>query len=179
METSIDAFNQLDEKTRHTLLERCCGSSQWVSRMLARHPFPNWAQVRKAADEIWASLEAVDWREAFAHHPKIGDLDSLRAKFAQTQAWAQSEQSQVQMADESVLRGLAQGNWDYEEKFGYIFIVCATNRSAEEMLSMLRRRLDNAPDAEIGVAAEQQRQIMQIRLEKMRTELEDGPQHEP
>jgi len=171
MEPSIDSLNNLEREARRLLLERCCGAHRWVSDMLAQHPYRAWSQVRPAADDIWWNLSAADWREAFAHHPKIGDLDSLRAKFASTQAWAAGEQSQVQEATESVLQGLARGNEAYEAKFGYIFIVCATGKSAEVMLSLLQERLTHDPQTELRVAAEQQRQIMQLRLDKARQEL--------
>lgn len=171
MAASIDVLNELDQETRHNLLERCCGARRWVSGMLAQHPYRDWSHVQEAADEIWWSLAGDDWREAFSHHPKIGDLESLRAKFASTQSWAKGEQSQIQEATERVLEGLAQGNQAYEAKFGYIFIVCATGKSAATMLSMLRERLDNDPEQELPIAAEQQRQIMQLRLDKARMEL--------
>ena len=171
MEHSIDALNNLDPEARHRLLERCCGARRWLSGMLAQHPYRDWSHVQQAADDIWWSLAAADWQEAFAHHPRIGDLDSLRAKFAPTRAWAAGEQAQVQEATESVLQGLAQGNAEYEAKFGYIFIVCATGKSAAEMLSLLQERLPHSPQAELRIAAEQQRQIMQLRLDKARQEL--------
>ncbi len=171
MERSIDALNNLDPEARHRLLERCCGARRWLSGMLAQHPYRDWSHVQQAADDIWWSLVAADWQEAFAHHPRIGDLDSLRAKFAPTRAWAAGEQAQVQDATESVLQGLAQGNAEYEAKFGYIFIVCATGKSAAEMLSLLQERLTHSPQVELRIAAEQQRQIMQLRLDKARQEL--------
>ncbi len=171
MEPVIDALNRLTPEARRRLLERCCGAHRWVEGMLDQHPYRSWSHVRQAADDVWWSLTAADWREAFTHHPRIGDRDSLQARLAGTQAWAASEQSQVQEASSDVLEELVQGNQAYEAKFGYIFIVCATGKSAVAMLSLLRERLDNDPGTEIHIAAEQQRQITQLRLDKARLEL--------
>jgi len=119
------------------------------------------------AGETWNKLTPGDWKEAFSHHPKIGDIKSLRQKFASTAQWAEGEQSGVAQTSERVLRELAEGNNLYEAKFGYIFIVCATGKGAEEMLEMLNRRLSNYPEEEIRIAAEEQRKITRLRLEKL------------
>jgi 2-oxo-4-hydroxy-4-carboxy-5-ureidoimidazoline decarboxylase len=123
--------------------------------------------VYAAADAIWLKLDRADWLEAFTHHPKIGDMDSLRAKFATTKEWAAGEQSGVNAANEEVLRGLADGNREYEQRFGHIFIVCATGKSAQEMLTLLRARLHNEADKELRIAAGEQAKITRIRLEKL------------
>lgn len=172
MSKSLVAFNGMAEKACTDLLRRCCGSSRWVCRMAAARPFADWAAIGAVADRIWAELDPADWQEAFAHHPMIGDLAAVRARFARTGAWAQSEQGQVQDAEEAILRDLAVGNRTYREKFGYIFIVCATGKSAAEMLSLLQTRLSNDPVRELAVAAEQQRQITRIRLDKVRADLQ-------
>lgn len=165
------ALNCLSAERQAELLERCCGSGRWVQHMLQRVPFADWPALRLAADQIWLGLEREDWLEAFAHHPKIGDIDSLRARFATTKNWSEGEQSGVDGASEEVLAGLASGNRHYEQRFGYIFIVCATGKSAAVMLELLQERLGNSPDDELPIAAEQQRQIMQLRLDKLREEL--------
>ena len=165
------ALNRLPAERQAELLERCCGSGRWVQSMMHRMPFADWQALRTAADEIWLGLERKDWLEAFAHHPRIGDIDSLRARFAATRNWSEGEQSGVEGAGEEVLVGLAAGNRRYEQRFGYIFIVCATGKSAAEMLELLQERLDNAPADELSIAAEQQRQIMQLRLDKLHDEL--------
>jgi 2-oxo-4-hydroxy-4-carboxy-5-ureidoimidazoline decarboxylase len=121
----------------------------------------------RAAEQAWWDLSRQDWLEAFAAHPKIGDLDALRAKFATTAAWAAGEQSGVAGAPEEVLCELAASNRLYEETFGYIFIVCATGKTAAEMLELLRQRLGNQPDAELAVAAAEQWKITRLRLEKL------------
>lgn len=171
MHESTDSLNRLSEERQADLLGRCCGSSRWIASMLQRMPFADWPSVQAAADEIWWELDQEDWLEAFSHHPRIGDLDSLRARFASTRTWSSDEQSGVDSASEAVLVGLAQGNRHYEERFGYIFIVCATGKSATAMLKLLQERLDNSPKEELPVAAEQQRQITQLRLDKLRDEL--------
>jgi len=135
--------------------------------MTSRRPFTGDIQLYAVADEVWAGLERKDWLEAFAAHPRIGDVDSLRKKFATTSAWCESEQSGTASAAEEVLRRLAEGNRDYEAKFGYIFIVCATGKTAEEMLAILRSRLPNDPETELGLAAAEQAKITRLRLEKL------------
>lgn len=135
--------------------------------MAQRFPFQNKEELLAAAEEVWFKLLPNDWLEAFAHHPKIGDLNSLRAKFASTRQWAEGEQASVSTASEEVLRALAEGNAAYERKFGYIFIVCATGKSAEEMLAILQARLPNEHATELFLAAVEQSKITRIRLEKL------------
>jgi 2-oxo-4-hydroxy-4-carboxy-5-ureidoimidazoline decarboxylase len=147
------------------LLRAACGSSQWVERMLARRPFGSRESLLSAAREEWFALTKDDWCEAFAHHPKIGDRESLAVGFPAPHHLSSQEQASVTSAPESVLDALAEGNRLYERKFGYIFIVCATGKSAEETLTLLRERLDNEPEREIRIAAEEQAKITAIRLE--------------
>jgi 2-oxo-4-hydroxy-4-carboxy-5-ureidoimidazoline decarboxylase len=146
------------------MLRRCCGSTRWIERMLARRPFETLDAVRAAAREEWFGLTPTDWLEAFTHHPRIGDVDSLRRRFATTRYLSEKEQAGVNEAPDEVLRSLAEGNAAYEARFGHIFIVCATGRSAEEMLAILRARLDHDPAEEILVAAEEQAKITDLRL---------------
>ena len=146
------------------LLTTCCGSSAWVERMLRRRPFRNGERLATAAHEAWVDLTHTDWLEAFSHHPKIGDRASLAKRFAATAHLSVQEQRGVDDATAQVLDDLAAGNRAYEQKFGYIFIVCATGRSAAEMLSLLRERLANDVAKEIRIAAEEQAKITAIRL---------------
>jgi 2-oxo-4-hydroxy-4-carboxy-5-ureidoimidazoline decarboxylase len=146
------------------MLERCCGSKAWVEGMLARRPFGTRERVLAAAREVWFSLHRSDWLEAFSHHPKIGDRGALRARFAATRHLSEKEQAGVENASEDTLDALAEANTEYEKKFGYIFIVCATGKSAGEMLRMLRVRLKNALDVEIRIAAGEQAKITELRL---------------
>ncbi len=163
----LPRLNDLPAAEARAELLRCCGSSRWVEAMLARRPFADVATLFAASDEVFGSLEAADWREAFAHHPRIGDMDALRARFASTEQWAAGEQAGVDGAAEELLAALAEGNQAYEERFGYIFIVCATGKSAEEMLGLLLERLAHSPQAEIRIAAGEQARITRIRLEKL------------
>ena len=148
-------------------LLRCCGSSRWAAALLAHRPFADAASLYAAADSLWWDLEPADWREAIAHHPRIGGRDSLRARFATTAQWAAGEQAGVDEAAEELLAALAEANQAYEERFGYIFIVCATGKSAEEMLALLLERLAHLPQDEIRIAAGEQAKITRIRLEKL------------
>ncbi len=146
------------------LLRACCGSARWVERMLMHRPFADRGAALDAARAEWFALSDDDWREAFSHHPKIGDRESLRARFPATHELSASEQAGVGGAADEVLDALAEGNRAYEQRFGYIFIVCATGKTADEMLAVLRARLANDAAIEIRVAAEQQSQITAIRL---------------
>jgi 2-oxo-4-hydroxy-4-carboxy-5-ureidoimidazoline decarboxylase len=154
--TELDA---MPESQAMEMLRECCGSSRWVDRMLAQRPFGSREAVLAAADEIWASLDGDDRREAFAYHPRIGEqtTSSITAR----------EQSGVSGAADDVRLALAKANRDYEQRFGYIYIVCATGKSAEEMLAIAKSRLQNDPDKELRVAAEEQRKITRLRLQKL------------
>lgn len=148
-------------------LLRCCGSSRWADGMVRARPFRDAEHLFAEAAWLWAQTGPEDWHEAFKHHPRIGDVSQLRAKFAATATWSSQEQGGVTGADEAVLRGLAEGNTEYERRFGFIFLVCATGKSAAEMLALLRARLDNPPDEELRIAAGEQAKITRIRLEKL------------
>lgn len=148
------------------LLTECCGASRWVDGMMRQRPFGSHQAILVAARDVWWSLGLDDWREAFAHHPKIGDKESLRASFASTRALSEAEQAGMSSASEAVLDAVARGNHDYEERFGYRFIVCATGKSAHEMLTLLHGRLVNEPAEEIRIAAEEQAKITAIRLSR-------------
>jgi 2-oxo-4-hydroxy-4-carboxy-5-ureidoimidazoline decarboxylase len=164
---TIAALNNLDEGQLREALGKCCGAAAWIGKMLAVFPVAREDVLLEEAERIWYSCEEQDWREAFEHHPRIGDLDSLKKKFAATGQWAAGEQSGVNAASEEVLKALAAGNEAYEKRFGYIFIVCATGKSAGEMLDLLKARLGNTPEAEINIAMGEQNKITRIRLEKL------------
>ncbi|GAB2966253.1 2-oxo-4-hydroxy-4-carboxy-5-ureidoimidazoline decarboxylase [Hymenobacter coalescens] len=166
---TLDDLNQLPEPALTDALRTCCGASAWVAIMAASFPMADRETLFDQADFIWNNLSEADWREAFTHHPKIGDLEALREKFASTSAWAEGEQGAVRQASEATLQALAAGNEAYERKFGYIFIVCATGKSADEMLALLQARLPNPAEREIRLAADEQRKITRLRLEKLLT----------
>ena len=151
------------------LLRGCCGASAWVEGMMARRPFASHHSLMATARDEWFGLQRSDWLEAFEHHPKIGDRESLRLRFARTAHLSEREQAGVDGASENVLEALAEGNREYERRFGYIFIVCASGKSADEMLRLLRQRLPNPPDVEIHIAAEEQAKITELRLMELET----------
>ena len=154
-----------DDEAREQFL-RCCGSTRWSELMAKLRPFDCEAALYEAADRIWWGLARDDWLEAFAAHPKIGDLDALRAKFPTTAAWSAREQAGVDGAPDELLRDLAAENHRYEARFGYIFIVCATGKTAEEILRLLKERLSHDAETETQIAAGEQAKITRIRLEK-------------
>jgi len=163
----VERLNILPEEAAKTELEKCCGSSRWVREMIDVRPFTGMDDLLTKAERVWAECGETDWLEAFQHHPKIGDVNSLRKKFASTATWASGEQAGVNSANEEILRGLAKGNDDYEKKNGFIFIVCATGKSAGEMLTLLNARLPNDRTAELKIAAAEQAKITSIRLKKL------------
>jgi 2-oxo-4-hydroxy-4-carboxy-5-ureidoimidazoline decarboxylase len=164
---TLHEFNILPKQQLIEELTKCCGSSAWVNRMLPFVPADDMIELLEDAEEEWGKCSEDDWKEAFGHHPKIGDVESLTKKFASTAQWASGEQSAVNIASKETIEALAEGNRLYEEKFGYIFIVCATGKSAEEMLMLLRSRLNNNPEEEILIAADEQNKITKLRIEKL------------
>lgn len=164
---NIEQFNKLSDEDAKTEITRCCGASNWVKKVLDNRPYNDKNSLLELAEKEWFNLSQDDWLEAFQHHPKIGDINSLSKKYANTQKWAEGEQSGVNSASENIIHNLAQGNKDYEEKFGYIFIVCATGKTAQEMLDILNTRLPNNTEEEIKIAIGEQNKITKIRLEKL------------
>ncbi|MFN8655527.1 MAG: 2-oxo-4-hydroxy-4-carboxy-5-ureidoimidazoline decarboxylase [Candidatus Obscuribacterales bacterium] len=163
----VSWLNALSEAQAVEELERCCGSKTWAAQMCARRPFADPEAVHSAADEIWSRASEADVLEALSHHPKIGDVSNLRAKFASTEKWAANEQSAVRQASDDVLHALHAGNVEYEAKFGFIFVVFATGKSADQMLAILQERLPNGREQELQNAAAEQRKITHNRLEKL------------
>jgi 2-oxo-4-hydroxy-4-carboxy-5-ureidoimidazoline decarboxylase len=164
---NVDALNALPPDDARAALLRCCGSRRWADAMVSRRPFASAGDLFRAADEVWTGLGRADWLEAFAAHPRIGDMDGLKKKFAATAAWSAGEQAGVTGAPDDVLPALADANRRYEERFGHIFIVCATGKTALEMLQALHERLHNTPDQELVAAAAEQAKITRLRLEKL------------
>jgi 2-oxo-4-hydroxy-4-carboxy-5-ureidoimidazoline decarboxylase len=164
---TLDAFNALPEDEARQALTRCCGATSWAEQVVARRPFEAYEDLLAASADVSKSLKPQDWLEAFSHHPKIGDVESLRKKFAATRNWSESEQQSVQQASTAVLERLAHLNDVYEQKYGFIFIVCATGKSADEMLAMLESRLNHDPEVELAIAAAEQDKITRIRLDKL------------
>ena len=165
----LQEINSLNKIQLAQELSKCCGSSKWIDKMCSLFPVPDEATLLKQASEIWYACNEDDWLEAFTHHPKIGDINSLKEKFATTAELAAGEQSLVKQTSEKVLEDLSEANTVYEKQFGYIFIVCATGKSAEEMLHLLQQRLTNKPEDEIKIAMEEQNKITILRLKKLLT----------
>jgi 2-oxo-4-hydroxy-4-carboxy-5-ureidoimidazoline decarboxylase len=146
------------------ILRESCGSELWVQRMMARRPFGTRDALLAAAREEWFALSETEWQQAFGDHPRIGDRAALRDRFGAAPDLPGKEQAGVKGASEEILDALARGNREYLDRFGYIFIVCATGLSAEEMLDRLHARLGNDPWTEIRVAAEEHARITELRL---------------
>ena len=135
--------------------------------MIAARPFANFDELSAKAEQVWGSLASQEWLEAFHSHPKIGEKKAAAATSEQSKRWSEAEQAAVNTAAQQTLQELADLNRQYEERFGYIFIVCATGKSSEEMLAILQARLQNDAETEIAVAAAEQRKITRLRLEKL------------
>jgi 2-oxo-4-hydroxy-4-carboxy-5-ureidoimidazoline decarboxylase len=162
------ALNALSETEARAVLTRACGSVQWVNGMLSRRPFATEAALFQAADSVWESLATEDHLEAFTHHPKIGaDLAELARRFPSTATLSAGEQSSVERASDRTLHALRELNQSYEARFGFIFIVCASGKSAEEMLALLEQRLNNPAALELSIAAAEQAKITRLRLSKL------------
>jgi OHCU decarboxylase len=144
----------------------CCGSQAWARGLAERRPLTDERALLSASDEIWRGLSARDCMEAFCSHPRIGESKAPASARPRSAEWSVREQAQVAAGDDAVKVALAEGNREYERRFGCTFIVCATGKSAAEMLEILRNRLANDQQTELREAAEQQRQITQIRLKK-------------
>jgi len=144
----------------------CCGSRTWATRMVSKRPIQDDVSLLATSDVIWRSLGETDWLEAFRSHPRIGETCAENTATAQSSTWSGQEQQKAAIGDEALKMALMWGNREYEQKFRRIFIVCATGKSASEILEILRRRLHNDEATELRHAAEEQRQIMHIRLKK-------------
>jgi OHCU decarboxylase len=160
-------LNAMNDESARDALSTCCAADAWVEGMVARRPFADDDAVHAAATEVSAALAEADWLEAFAGHPLIGDVASLREKYRSTTAIAAGEQAGVAIAAEATLQELAALNQVYRDRFGFIFIVFATGKSADEMLTLLKARINNSRDDELQNAAVEQLKITQLRLDKL------------
>lgn len=160
-------MNELSAKKAEAVFLDCCGCSEWARRMTQSRPFAMVEDLYKTAEDIWFSLSTVNHLEAFASHPKIGSSKAAPKQKAKSAKWSSDEQSGMKSADDDVKTELAEANRLYLEKFGLIFIVCATGKSADEMLAICRARLGNSVATELQIAAEEQRKITEIRLNKL------------
>jgi OHCU decarboxylase len=154
-------LNRLPDSRAEAELMRCCASHRWAHLMTAERPYANASVLAAVAQRLWWSLVAADWLEAFAAHPRIGEQT--------TSAWSAQEQAHAVETGDEVRARLAAGNREYEKRFGYTFIVCATNKSAEDLLTILEQRLHNEPGDELQIAADEQRKITELRLNRLIT----------
>lgn len=163
----IQELNQMSRADAYATLLQCCAATRWVDSVLDVRPYSSVKVLLQAAEDCWASMEEPDYLEAFDGHPKIGDPASLKAKYAATHTMASNEQASVQQANEKIIMDLASCNQAYEDKFGFIFIICATGKSADEMLSSIKARLVNSREKELQLAAIEQGKITTLRIEKL------------
>ncbi|TNF24744.1 MAG: 2-oxo-4-hydroxy-4-carboxy-5-ureidoimidazoline decarboxylase [Deltaproteobacteria bacterium] len=164
---TIEQINHMNESDAHELFMNCCTAVKWVNAMVESRPFSNFEEMIKVSNQHFSNLEESDWLEAFDGHPKIGDVNSLKEKYKSTKKLASGEQSGMSEADEKVIYEMADLNQSYQEKNGFIFIVCATGKSASEMLEIIKSRIDNDRGTELKIASEEQMKITKIRLEKL------------
>lgn len=164
---TIEELNKLSKEKAFEELFKCCGCTPWAQNLTDFRPFKSKEDLLRLSDMNWITCDSEEVLEAFLHHPKIGDLKSLEKKFASTKEWASGEQSGADVANHKTLTELAHGNIAYEKKFGFIFIVCATGKTADEMLTLLKARLVNDAATEINIAMNEQNKITHIRLNKL------------
>lgn len=163
----LEQWNALAADQAEAELRKCCGSSNWSRRMTAARPFDGISALLAEAERVWWSLTPDDWLEAFRAHPKIGEKKAASAQSQEAQQWSAQEQAGTELAAAQTKAALAAGNQKYQERFGFIFIICAAGKSAEEMLAALNARLHNEIETEIRIAAEEQRKITRLRLQKL------------
>ena len=164
---NLTDFNRLNAAEAADLLQTCCAAENWISAMQKARPYRDLEQLSQLHDEIWASMQERDLLQAFAAHPRIGDVNSLQKKYANTLATASSEQAGVSSATAKVLEELAEKNQLYFERFGFIFIVFASGKDAQTMLTLLNARIHNTRNQELQLASREQQQITALRLTKL------------
>jgi 2-oxo-4-hydroxy-4-carboxy-5-ureidoimidazoline decarboxylase len=159
-------WNDMPQEEAAKEILSCCGSRAWAAELAGLRPFADEQSLFEAADRSWRDLPKEDWLEAFRSHPRIGEQHAANKTTATSASWSRSEQGQMKEADAVILERMREGHRAYEERFGRIFIVCATGKRPEEMLRILERRLKNDSQEELTESAAQQQQIMQLRLRK-------------
>jgi len=163
----LDQLNSLPTEHAEAEFLKCCGSTRWARSMTSIRPFDNVDDLLAKADSVWWSLGGEDWLEAFKAHPKIGEKKAAASQSEQARSWSAQEQSGVSDAAAETKAELAARNQEYEERFGFIYIICATGKSSEDMLMTLNQRLQNDAKTELRIAAEEQGKITRLRLEKL------------
>ncbi|SRR6266496_2309092 len=167
LNTELETLNSLSPEQANAEFLKCCGSRTWARAMNEARPFATAVQLLGTADDVWSSLRNEDWLEAFHAHPKIGEKKASTAQSEQAQKWSVQEQAGTHEASTETKAALAEGNRRYLDRFGFIFIICASGKSADEMLASLNKRLQNDAQTELVIASEEQRKITRLRLEKL------------
>ena len=160
-------FNALPPEAAREELLKCCGAKRWADAVEQGRPYLSLWHLIAQANDVWRALDRDDWLEAFRSHPKIGEQKAANQVAAQSREWSAQEQRGIADATANAVDKLARLNRAYEEKFGFIFIVCATGKSSDEILALLEQRLNNAPDVELPIAAAEQAKITELRLRKL------------
>lgn len=163
---SLHRINQFSLSEAEQWFSQCCAAPTWYKAMAKARPYIDKSEIKHLAQDIWLTCDQQDFLTAFEAHPMIGDVNSLREKYAATKAIASNEQQGATEADEQVLQALADANHQYLARHGFIFIICATGLSADTMLDALQLRLGNSTATEIQLAAKEQIKITLLRLEK-------------
>lgn len=164
---TLHQLNTISAPEADAELLKCCGSGRWAKTMTAARPFEAVDELLAKANKAWWSLGEADWLEAFRAHPKIGEKKAAATQSAEAQNWSAQEQSGVAQASADTISELAERNRQYEDHFGFIFIVCASGKSSEEMLAIINDRIRNDRETELRTAATEQSKITRLRLEKL------------
>lgn len=167
MTHDLEWLNSLPHEEAVKALLQCCGSKRWAEDVANARPYQNLETLTANANNVWWSLQKDDWLEAFRSHPKIGEKKAADPVSDRSRQWSGQEQAGVATASRETVDALAALNWAYDQKFGFIFIICATGKTSEEMLAALKQRLENDPETELPIAAAEQRQITELRLKKL------------
>lgn len=167
MSQTLQRLNTLPPGQAEAELLQCCGCAKWARQMVARRPFEDVNDLLANAESVWWALDGTDWLEAFSHHPRIGEKKAAAAQSDEARRWSEAEQAKASAATTETSVALGEANRDYEQRFGYIFIVCATGKSSEEILAILKQRMANSPENELRLAAGEQAKITQLRLRKL------------
>lgn len=165
MTLTLEQLNLLHELQAERRLLSCCGSRAWAQGVTAGRPYYTFNELLATSDHVWSRLTPDDWREAFSRHPRIGDSSSTAHNTAEH--WSEREQARARGGSATTLAELAELNAEYEDRFGYVFLICATAKTADEILERGRERLNNDPETELRIAAEEQRLITHLRLRKL------------
>ncbi|KAG5180412.1 putative OHCU decarboxylase [Tribonema minus] len=168
---AMSLLNALPPQRARAELLRCCTCNRWADEVLRHMPFSSESQARNTLDACWAAMGPQEWLEAFSAHPRIGAGGGDHKK---PSGWEAEEQKGAATAGQQVLQGLREWNRKYDDKFGFVFLICATGKSADEMLAALRARYHHHASTEMAVAAEEHRKITQIRFTKLLAGLQDG-----